>query len=145
MPNIRHRIIINSSPKKIYLAASTLDGLKQWWTRDALLNTSSLEIGTLIQFRFGDGGPDMRVLKLAPGKEVVWECVGGTDDWIGTQFQFLIEEKEGKTILFFSQTGWKEESEFFAHCNCRWAYFMLSMKLYLEQGKGTPYPEAIEM
>src|SRR5437016_129141 len=124
MFNIRHRIIINSSPEKIYSAAATIEGLQHWWTQMVTMNTSEVKEGTIIQFRFGDGGPDMKVVKMIPNKEVVWECVGHTDEWLGTRFHFLIEEKDGKTILFFSQTGWKEESEFFAHCNCRWGYFM---------------------
>ena len=145
MPNIRHRIIISSSPEKIYSAAATVEGLQHWWTQQTSINASEMREGTIIQFRFGEEGPDMKVLKLVPNKEVLWECVGNSRDWLGTQFQFIIEVKEGKTILFFSQTGWKEESEFFAHCNCRWGYFMLSMKSYLENGKGTPYPDVIEV
>jgi hypothetical protein len=27
-----------------------------------------------------------------------------------------------------------------AHCSARWAYFLLSLKSYLETGKGTPFP-----
>jgi hypothetical protein len=28
-----------------------------------------------------------------------------------------------------------------AHCSARWAYFLLSLKSYLETGRGTPFPE----
>ena len=145
MPSILHRIIIHASPEKIYEAVSTVEGLRNWWTEDISIDTDEMREGTKIQFRFGDQGPDMKVIKLDPEKKVSWECIGGTTDWIGTQFHFRPVEINGVQVMVFSHTGWPDETEFFAHCNSRWAYFMLSLKSYLETGKGTPYPTAIEM
>lgn len=145
MANILHRIIINAKPEDVYKTFSTMDGLRNWWTRHATAN-DELKPGTIIQFRFGEGGPDMKVTKMEAGKKVEWECVSGNaDEWFGTKFFFNVIPEKDKTVLFFGQTGWKEESEFYMHCNCRWAYFMLSIKSLVENGKGTPYPEAIPM
>jgi uncharacterized protein YndB with AHSA1/START domain len=144
MANILHRIEIYAKPENIYPAFSTLGGLKHWWTNDAAAQ-EEIKTGTIIQFRFGNGGPDMKVTKMEMNKRLEWECVAGDPEWVGTKFSFDLEPADNKTILRFSQRGWKEESDFYIHCNCRWAYFMLSLKSYIENGKGTPYPEAIPM
>jgi hypothetical protein len=87
----------------------------------------------------------MRVTQQIPGKRIEWECISGPDDWIGTKIFFDVEKYGDRSILHFGQTGWKEQNDFYMHCNCRWAYFMIGLKSLAENGKGTPYPEAIEI
>ncbi len=145
MANILHRIEIYAAPEKIYAAFSTEEGLRKWWTEDTIAK-DSIKPGTIIKFRFGDEeGPDMKVTSLEKNKLLEWECVQGDPQWVGTRFSFALEPSGSKTILRFAQRGWKDETDFYMHCNCRWAYFMLSLKSYVETGKGTPHPEAIPL
>ena len=68
----------------------------------------------------------------------------GADEWIGTHIIFEIEEKpDGKVFLNFQQSGWKGETEFFANCNFNWGRYLLSLKLFLEKGKGNPFPDPL--
>ncbi|MHA4811346.1 SRPBCC family protein [Flavitalea flava] len=144
MPNILHRILIKAKPDKVFRTFSTMDGLQQWWTKTAS-SEGVIQPGTILLFRFGTDGTEMRITHLIPGKRVEWQCVGGPDDWIGTRLFFDVEPHGDKTILHFGQRGWREENDFFMHCNSVWGYFMLSLKSLVETGKGTPYPEAIEI
>ena len=145
MANILHRIEINERPEKIYPSFATLDGLRKWWT-DEVSASGEIKTGTVIHFRFGvKGSTDMKVIKAETNKRLEWECVGGGTEWLGTKFFFDLTEENNKTVLRFGQTGWKEATDFYMHCNCRWAYYLLSMKSYVEKGKGTPFPEAIDM
>jgi hypothetical protein len=144
MPNILHRILIKGKPEKVFLAFSTLDGLQQWWTRTAEAD-GPFKVGMILQFYFGAEGTDMRITHLVPGKRMEWQCVGGPDDWIGTRLFFDVEAHGDKAILHFGQRGWREENDFYMHCNSRWGYFMLSIKSLIETGKGTPHPEALEI
>ena len=83
----------------------------------------------------------MEVKDLIPHKRVKWTCIAGPDEWIGTDLTFDLKREDGETVVFFGHRGWKEPGEFMAHCSCKWAYFMLSLKSLVEDGKGTPYPD----
>ena len=79
MPNIVHRIgIEGTTAERVYQAVATRDGIASWWTED--VNGEST-VGSVLQFRFGKGGPDFQVLELAPPTRVRWKCVaaGGVD------------------------------------------------------------------
>jgi hypothetical protein len=63
MVDILHRVGIKSSSLgDAYKALTTLDGLSGWWTN----NTQGEDkVGGVLQFRFGAGGIDMKVLSSA--------------------------------------------------------------------------------
>jgi len=44
------------------------------------------------------------------------------------------------TLLHFSQEGFVEADDTYALMNTGWAYYLVSLKLYLEKGKGQPSP-----
>jgi uncharacterized protein YndB with AHSA1/START domain len=39
MPDIMHLIKIHASPERIYQALTTAEGIRNWWTRDAVLDS----------------------------------------------------------------------------------------------------------
>lgn len=80
----------------------------------------------------------MKVTNLVPNKEAEWECINSIEEWIGTTISFDLEEKNGTTILRFTQCGWKEITDTFAACNYDWGRFMTSLKSLCETGTGTP-------
>ena len=80
--DIVHRIGIEGSAARVYAALSTPDGLAGWWTEQV---SGGPQVGGVLQFRFGNqGGSDMRVVELSPNSRVVWDCVAGAPEWIGT-------------------------------------------------------------
>jgi hypothetical protein len=75
MPDILHKVgVKSSSANDAYKALTTLDGLSGWWTTNT---TGDGEIGGVLQFRFGAGGFDMKVLELDPTRRVLWQVVDG--------------------------------------------------------------------
>jgi hypothetical protein len=89
-------------------------------------------------FIFGKFRNEMKVTELVPNQKVVWECINSIDEWIGTRISFELEEKNGNTLLRFTQGGWRAVTDTFASCNYDWALFMKSLKSYCETGTGTP-------
>jgi uncharacterized protein YndB with AHSA1/START domain len=78
MPDILHKVGIKStSLNEVYKALATVDGLSRWWTSDT---SGESKVGGTLQFRFGDGGFDMNVLELTPGKRVLWQVVDGPEE-----------------------------------------------------------------
>ena len=138
MADILHRIgVEHSSPQRAYDALSTLDGLSGWWAEKT---TGDTEPGGVIEFRFGPGGIDMKVVELDPGRLVRWEVVGGPEEWIGTEVRFDIRQDGDWTIVLFRHEGWREPVEFMSHCSTKWATYLVSLKQLLETGTGAPDP-----
>src|SRR5947199_641259 len=103
MPAIKLLLHINSPEEKVYEAISSIKGIKNWWTVDTSGNDKP---GGVLQFRFGNQGPDFKVIELKPTSSVTWECVNGPSDWLGTQLIFQADQMEGKTRLRFQHIHW---------------------------------------
>ncbi len=143
MVDILHKVGIKSSSQNdAYKALTMLDGLSGWWTTTT---QGDSKVGGVIQFRFGAGGIDMKVLELQPGKRVMWQVVDGPQEWISTKVSFDLRQEGDWTIVLFKHQGWKEPVEFMHHCSTKWAVFLLSLKSLLETGKGAPAPNEIKL
>jgi uncharacterized protein YndB with AHSA1/START domain len=143
MYDILHRVgIKRSSLDDTYQALTTLEGLSGWWTNDT---HGGGDVGGVLEFRFDNGGIDMKVLELEPGERVLWEVVDGPAEWIGTTVSFDLKQEGDYAIVLFKQQGWKEPVEFMNHCSTKWGTFLLSLKSLLETGKGAPAPNDVKI
>jgi uncharacterized protein YndB with AHSA1/START domain len=148
MVDIIHRVGIKASDEQVYKALSTIDGLSNWWTEEVEGNE---QVGGKIQFTFrtetGDikGQMIMEVLELNPQKNVRWRCVDGPPEWIGTDISFDLSWQNDQTIIIFGHRNWREAIEFMAHCSTKWAVFLLSLREYVETGKGKPSPHDVKI
>ena len=137
MPSIKHYLLIKALPGKVYNAITKTGGLRGWWTVEAKADE---RVGGTAEFIFGERYYNkMEITNLLNNNKVKWKCIEGDKEWIGTTFLFDLEEKDGSTILRFSQDNWKEETDFFASCNYNWGYYLKSLKQYCETGEGTPF------
>lgn len=142
MADILHRVGIQASPDAVYRALATREGLAAWWTNDTRGDGS---VGSVLEFRFGAGGIDMRVLEVDPARRVLWQVVGGPDEWIATRVSFDLNQEGDHTIVLFKHQGWKEPVEFMHHCSTKWAIFLMSLKSLVETGQGLPAPHDIKI
>jgi uncharacterized protein YndB with AHSA1/START domain len=143
MADIIHRIGIKASPKQVFKALSTIKGLANWWTQET---EGEEQVGGKIEFTFrtpdGDikGKMVMQVEQLDTDALVRWRCVDGPPEWIGTDLTFDLSEQDDQTITLFGHRKWPEAVEFMGHCSMKWAVFLLSLREYVETGKGRPSP-----
>ncbi len=148
MVNIVHKIGFKAPMAKVYDAIATAQGVAGWWSRDT---TSTATIGGKLQSRFRkqDGAVlgviDYETTKLTPNREVRWRVTDGPPEWIGTDLIFELSQDGDMTILDFGHRGWKEEVDFTAHCSMKWAVFLLSLRDYVETGKGKPSPDDMKI
>jgi uncharacterized protein YndB with AHSA1/START domain len=139
MAEILHKMEIKAPKARVYEALSTQDGLSNWWTRTT---KAEPKVGSMAEFTFhGKFVQTMKVTELSPNARVAWKCVSGADEWNGTEITFDLSEEKGETVVRFGHRGWRESTDFLAHCSYRWAYFLRSLKLYLQEGKGHPHPD----
>ena len=148
MVDIIHRIGIKSTASQVYGALSTIKGISHWWTEEV---EGEERIGGKIKFRFRSetgeikGEMVMEVKALNPDKEVRWRCVAGPDEWIGTDITFQLSQQGDQIIMIFGHRNWREAVEFTAHCSMKWAVFLLSLRDYVETGKGKPSPHDLKI
>ena len=149
MVDIIHRIGIKASPTEVYAALSTVDGVAGWWTRQT---TGEANVGGVMTVRFLDHGAvtekgrmDLEVTRLDPGKEVRWRVKAGPQEWIGTDVTFSLSQADGQTVIVFGHRNWREAAEFTAHCSMKWATFLLSLREFVETGRGRPSPDDLRI
>jgi uncharacterized protein YndB with AHSA1/START domain len=143
MPDILHRIGAKStSPDAVYTALTTVEGLSGWWTRDT---RGDGDVGGVLQFRFGVGGFDMKVVALGPNTRVLWEVIDGPEEWIGTKVSWDLKQEGDYTVVLFKQQGWTEAVEFMHHCSTKWAVYLMSLKSLVETGRGAPDPDDLKI
>ena len=148
MFDIVHRIGIRTSPARVYAALSTIAGLAAWWTTDV---SGTSAVGERVTFAFrlpsGElkGAMVMLVREQDASSRVLWECVEGPQEWVGTTIGFDLLDEDGQTTVKFAHRGWREEVDFAAHCSMKWAVFLLSLRDYVERGVGQPSPHDIKI
>jgi uncharacterized protein YndB with AHSA1/START domain len=148
MVDIIHRIGIKAPVARVYTALTTLEGLAGWWTEDV---TGDGRVGGKIEFSFltktGDllGKMVMEVQELGENKNVRWRCVEGPEEWVGTDITFQLSEQDGQIIVLFGHRNWREAVEATYHCSMKWATFLLSLREYVETGKGKPSPHDLKI
>jgi len=142
MPCIYHQVGIAAAPEKVYAALTTCDGLAGWWTRDT---RGRCEPGATIEFFFGDIRMAMQVLELQENALVRWRSEAGDGEWQGTEIVFELHHDGKQTLMDFTHENWAQPTELFRHCSTKWAVFLLSLKALVETGKGSPYPDDMQI
>jgi len=142
MVDILHRVGIKAPVEEVYKALTTREGLAAWWTNHTQAEN---KVGGALNFRFSAAGADiggfeMKVLELQPAQRVLWQVVSGPEEWIGTKISFDLKQSGEHAIVRFKHQGWKEPVEFMHHCSTKWAIYLMSLKSFLETGKGAPNP-----
>ncbi len=150
MKNYQCRVEIAASVAKVFGAITTEKGLKGWWTTTCEAGTGA---GSRATFRFGKTHNVMRVEKLSPERELVWQCLEQhhesaelkrKDEWAGTRLSFRLEAvSPASTVLHFEHEGLNPQLECYAICERGWDHFLKhSLKRYVETGRGEPFAEA---
>jgi uncharacterized protein YndB with AHSA1/START domain len=143
VPDIMHQLKIHASPEAVYRAMTTAEGVRNWWTRDAALDTT---IGGTGEFGFYERRFVIRVSveELVPSARVGWKTIAGAPGWDGTTIAFALRPAEDGTLLAFAHRGFRVADERYASATTRWGYYLLSLKHYLEGGRGTPNPDGVD-
>jgi uncharacterized protein YndB with AHSA1/START domain len=141
MPDILHQVTIQSDAEKIFDALTTSQGFHSWWTKDG---ASTDEVGQQVNARFYDGMVEfkMRVDEAEPGKAVHWSVISAVPGWEDTRITWDMSPAEnGGTNLLLGHRGWKSTDGLYASVSYNWAWYLTSLKGYIEKGKGIPHPE----
>jgi uncharacterized protein YndB with AHSA1/START domain len=138
VPDILHQLTITAPREQVYAALTQAPLLARWWTTDVAAQAC---VGAIAEFGFTQRAMviRLRIDELVPGQRVRWTCVGGIDEWIGTEIAFFLVERGAATVLSFAHRGWTSSSSVFATCSFDWARDLISLRDLLESGQGRPH------
>lgn len=136
--DIMHLIKIHASPERVFEAVTTADGIRQWWTRDAAIEP---KLGATGEFGFYEKRfvVKLTVEELTPFTRVRWKVTNAA--WGGSDIEFNLKADGSDTALLFAHRGFPRADEALASATTRWGFYLLSLKRYLQTGKGTPNPD----
>jgi uncharacterized protein YndB with AHSA1/START domain len=138
MIDLKHEIAIAAKPSEILKALTTPEGLRSWWTTDVEAEPRE---GSTAKFGFYNRAAvfTMKVERIH-SEGVEWQCVDGPEEWVGTRQKFsFLPTDEGKTLVRFVHSGWKDDALTSARCNTTWGHLMITLTNYVERGKVDPY------
>jgi uncharacterized protein YndB with AHSA1/START domain len=138
MAEILHTLRIDGKRRAVYRAITEQDGLRGWWTRFTMAEPT---VGYVNEFGFGGAFKfQMRIDDLEPDERVEWTCVGGHEEWEGTRLYFKLSDivNSKGTLVEFEHGEWITKTGVLAQCSYDWAQYLRSLKLYIENGVGTP-------
>lgn len=140
MPKILLELVIEKSPEDVYKAITEGEQIKHWWTSHAIAEP---KVGSIAEFGFYGGSAVFKfnIDELEAGKKAYWSVIdGGPPDWAGTNVTWDLTEVENGTKLLLGHHNYQTTEGSFASVSYNWAYFLTSLKSYLEQGEGMPSP-----
>lgn len=141
MVDILHEVTVDASPAKVYQALTEQSGLQSWWTEHA---KAKAQTGTVSEFSFYGG---MAVFKLSvgeleSGKKVYWGVEQGPPGWENTRITWDLSGDNGKTKILLGHRDWASTGGLYPSSNYNWAWYLTSLKSYVETGTGTPHTDA---
>jgi len=141
MHDVMHLLRIHASSERVYEAITTAEGIRQWWTRDAVIEP---KVGAAGEFGFNGKRFVVKITveELNPAARVRWRVANSA--WQGDEIAFNLKTDEGDTTVLFAHRGFPRADEGFASATTRRGFYLLSLKRYLQTGKGTPNPDDSE-
>jgi uncharacterized protein YndB with AHSA1/START domain len=138
MPEIMHQLRIEAPPERVYRAVTEQQGLVNWWTRDTKAEPTA---GSVAEFGFNKRGTvfRMKITRLDRPRLVQWTCLGEHQEWEATRISFELTPDGEGTVLLFHHLGWLSTDGILPMCSFDWAMYLMSLRDYLETGRGRPH------
>lgn len=137
MPVMLHEVTIDTSPERVFKAITEQEGLAGWWTPDIVAEP---KVGSTIMASFGHGRffVWMEVVNLEPDRKVEWVNRKDAPKWLGTHVIWDLSPVGKGTKILFGHLGWASADDAFQSSSSTWSTYLISLKDYLEKGKGNP-------
>jgi len=135
MAQISHLIRIKGSLDSVYNAVASNASIAKWFTES---RSRAYKDGGDLRLIFPEEEVEFIVSRMQKNKVIVWHCISETNPWFNTDVAFEFRAEEDSTTVIFDHSNWPEVTDLFRDCSMSWAYFLESLKLFIERGVGTP-------
>lgn len=134
MARVHHRIGVTATREQVFACLVEPDKLIGWWASTAEV-VGNLRLGfsglTTLEFEITEEQPPERLLL---------QCTGKPEIWVGSSLEFRIESADQQTHLYLTHSKESASDVDFLYFNTKWPLFLVSLKDFIEQGSGRPYP-----
>jgi uncharacterized protein YndB with AHSA1/START domain len=135
MAQIAHLVRIHAMPEDVYARVASTSGIAAWFTQ---ATSDRYEEGGVLELRFGDERVTFVVSDMTAPRRIAWHCTERDNPWFDTDIVFEFAPQGDQTVVRFDHLGWPEITDRFRDCSFSWAYFLESLRLLIEEGRGTP-------
>lgn len=144
MNEIRHRVGIKASVHDVYEATYQPAKLQSWWAASA---TGSGKVGSRIELEFpGYSNHVWEIVELVNNELVRLRLLSGPEPWHGSKLCIEFAESNQQVFVTLTHTtGPGTPDAAFQYFCTKWPMFLVSLKQFLETGKGMPYPNDIQI
>ncbi len=141
MVRVRHRVGVCSTAPQVFRALTQPERLAGWWPTQA---RGSARSGGRLELVFGGVVTlTFEVRATEPNRRLQLVCHDGPGPWSGSRLSFSLEESEGQVFVTLIHESTDATEEDFLYFNTKWPLYLLSLRDYLESGKGRPSPRDI--
>lgn len=134
MARVHHRIGVNATQEQLFACLVEPEQLTGWWATTAEKNTT-LRLGfaglTTLEFE---------IVECRPPERLLLRCIGKPETWSGSSLEFRTEPSEKQTFVYLTHSKPSASDSEFLYFNTKWPLFLVSLKDFVEQGAGRPYP-----
>lgn len=145
--NYQNNQIVKSSQVNAF--NTVLNKIPLWWGK--VDNDNIQNVGDQFSIFFEEDTVwKFEITEIIPNEKIKWKCIEayhvitGLDnietEWLDTEliWQFSKTDNENQMQLAFEHKGLTPQLNCYHACNNGWNYFVSSLKLLLETGKGMP-------
>ena len=143
MANIKHRIGIVARLQDVWSALTEPEKLSGWWSSST--EGSSEQGGTLNLIFEGLTTLSFKVIQRRENNLFHMKNTDGPGAWKKSDLEFILEESEGQIFLILKHYNDQASEEDFQFFMTKWPLFLVSLKSYVETGKGHPFPDDIKI
>ncbi|MGY8769447.1 MAG: SRPBCC family protein [Pirellulales bacterium] len=143
MAKVRHRVGMNGSLDNVFATLTTNEGFAGWWASSAVI---CAEIGGAVDLTFaGLTVLSFKYTDIQENKSVDIQCVTGPGPWQGSEILFALEQAEDQVFLTLTHQNSDASEDDFLYFSTKWTCYLLSLKDFVETGKGRPYPNDVKI
>ena len=135
MADIKHAIVIDTAPDRVYPLIASGSGFSRWWAADVREHDADgiAELGFFNRATIYR----LKLIRATAPIETDWLCQTG-GEWQDTKLLFRLQPSDRRTLLRFWHADWLHETDYFVACNTTWGELMFRLKAAAEGRPARP-------
>lgn len=143
MAKVKHRVGIDGPVEQIFAAVTTSEGLAGWWASSA---DSHAEIDGSVDLTFdGLATLKFRYKTIQENKRTILQCVEGSGPWQNSELLFELDQAADQVFVTLTHQNDASSEDDFLYFSTKWPCYLLSLRNFVETGKGRPYPDDVKI
>ena len=138
MARVKHQVGIVGDINTIFRAIHEPKGLDGWW---ATRTEGKPEIGEVLDLHFLDVATlSFKIMTLHENSLIHLHCLSGPEAWQDCDLTFSLKQDKDQVWIGLVHENAAASDDDFLYFTTKWPCYLLSLRDFIETGKGRPYP-----